>query len=211
MALDLKAYFANIPRRQVLLMVGILFVGIGALFYFVPYKPLLDDKARLQKDWDGLQVRLRESQFLATQRDRLEQEIKRLEAQLARALVRLPEEKEIAALLTQVASLGQQSGLDLLSFRPRPPALKDFYAEVPIDLRVEGTYHSLGAFLDRVGRLERLVTITDLRVAPLARAADRRTVHTITAEFTATTYTFGGKEAPPAPPRAAPTPAEARR
>ena len=177
MALDLKAYFANIPRRQVLLMVGVLFVGVGVLFYFGPYKPLLEENARLQKDMAGLQVRLRESQFLATQRDRLEQEIKRLEAQLAKALVRLPEEKEIAALLTQVAGLGQQSGLEMLNFQPKPPSAKDFYAEVPIDLRVEGTYHNLGMFLDRIGRLERLVTITDLRVAPLGRGPDRRGPH----------------------------------
>jgi len=201
MALDLRAYFANVPRRQVLLMVVVLFAGVGALFYFVPYQPVVQDYARLQKDMSGLQVRLRESQFLATQRDRLEQEIKRLEAQLAKALVRLPEEKEIAGLLTQVASLGQQSGLEILSFQPKPPSTKDFYAEVPIDLRIEGTYHNLGAFLDRIGRLERLVTITDLRIAPLGRSPDRRNANTITADFTAMTYTFGGKQAPAASAR----------
>jgi type IV pilus assembly protein PilO len=198
MALDVKAYFANIPRQQMLLMVAVLFVGAGAVFYFLPYKPLLEENARLAKEMSTLEARLRESQFLGTQRDRLEQEIKRLEAQLLKALVRLPEEKEIAGLLTQVAGLSQQSGLDILAFTPKTPTPKDFYAEVPIQLTVEGTFHSLGAFLDRVGRLERLVTITDLRVSPVPRSAERRSPHTITADFTAMTYTFSGKEAAPA-------------
>jgi type IV pilus assembly protein PilO len=119
---------------------------------------------------------------------------------LGDALVRLPEEKEIPKLLTQVNTLGQQNGLEFLLFRPGPPAKKGFYAEVPIDMRVEGQYHSLGGFLDRVSKLERIVNVSDLRVTPLSTPAQRGD-RSIVADLKATTYTFlekGGSASEPA-------------
>jgi len=119
----------------------------------------------------------------------LEEEIKGLEKQLEAALVKLPEEKEIPKLLTQVNTLGLQSGLDFLLFRPAAPVKKGFYAEVPIDIRVEGEYHSLGTFLDRVSKLERIVNVADLRLSPLP-AQKQQLGRTISADFKATTFTF---------------------
>ncbi|HWU38723.1 MAG TPA: type 4a pilus biogenesis protein PilO, partial [Candidatus Acidoferrum sp.] len=122
-------------------------------------------------------------------RPKLEEEIKGLEKQLEAALVKLPEEKEIPKLLTQVNTLGLQSGLDFLLFRPAAPVKKGFYAEVPIDIRVEGEYHSLGTFLDRVSKLERIVNVADLRLSPLP-AQKQQLGRTISADFKATTFTF---------------------
>jgi type IV pilus assembly protein PilO len=116
------------------------------------------------------------------------------------ALVKLPEEKEIPKLLTQVNTLGQQSGLEFLLFRPASPISRGFYAEVPIDIRVQGEYHTLGGFLDRVSKLERIVNVADLRINPLP-VQQQRAGRTITADFKATTFTFlekGGSTGAPA-------------
>lgn len=201
MALDLKSHFGNIPKRQLYLLVGVLVAGVVAAYAYLLMMPLWEEKGRHEDALRKLQADLQQKQLIAANRPKLEAEIKALEKQLDDALVRLPEEKEIPKLLTQVNTLGQQSGLEFLLFRPSAPAKKGFYAEVPIEMRVEGQYHSLGGFLDRVSKLERIVNISDIKVAPLAAAQAQRSERSIVAELRATTYTFlekGGSASAPA-------------
>jgi len=201
MALDLKGYFANIPKRQLYLLIGVLGGGLVAAYVYFLMMPLWEEKGRHEEALQKLQADLKQKQLIAANRPKLEAEIKTLEKQLAEALVRLPEEKDIPNLLTQVNTLGQQNRLDFLLFRPGAPVKKGFYAEVPIDMRVEGQYHSLGSFLDRVSKLERIVNVTDFRISPLAAQAQRTSDRSVVAEMKATTYTFlekGGSASAPA-------------
>lgn len=200
MALDLKSMFANVPPRQRYLLAGVLGVGILAAYVYLLMLPLRESKGRLETELQKIQADLDQKRLIAANRPRLEQEIKALERQLEAALVKLPEEKEIPRLLTQVNTLGQQNGLEFLLFRPGASVKKGFYAEVPIDIRVEGEYHSLGAFLDRVSKLERIVNVGDLKIAPLP-AQRPPGGRTIVADFKATTFTFlekGGSASVPA-------------
>jgi type IV pilus assembly protein PilO len=202
MALDLKAYFANIPKRQLYLLVGLAVAGVLAGYVYLLALPLWEQRDRLQADLARLETDLAQKRAIAANRPKLEADIKALQAQLEAALVRLPEEKDIPRLLTQVNTLGQQNGLEFLLFRPGNPAKKGFYAEVPIDMRVEGQYHTLGAFLDRVSKLERIVNVSDIRVSPLA-PQQQKAGRTVTADIKATTFTFlekGGSASAPAKP-----------
>src|SRR5574341_1632412 len=167
MALDRKGYFANIPKRQRYMLFGLLGAAILVAYVYLLMMPLWAEKGKLEGDLQKLQADLDQKRIIAANRPKLEAEIKALEQQLAVALVKLPEEKEIPKLLTQVNTLGQQNGLEFLLFRPVAPVRKGFYAEVPIDIRVEGQYHTLGAFLDRVSKLERIVNVADIKMAPL--------------------------------------------
>jgi len=189
MAIDLKSYFANIPKRQRILLLGVLGVGILAFYIFVVMQPLWTQKTDLEVQLQKLEGDLNQRRMIAANRPKLEAEIKELEKQLEAALVKLPEEKEIPTLLTQVNTLGQQAGLEFQLFRPGQPAKKGFYAEVPIEIRVEGQYHTLGSFLDRVSKLERIVNVGDLRITPLSAQQQQRG-RTISADFKATTFTF---------------------
>jgi type IV pilus assembly protein PilO len=201
MALDLKSYVGNIPKTQQYLLIGLLTAGIAAAYVYLLMMPLWEDKGRHEVTLQKLQADLQQKQLIAANRPKLEAEIKALEKQLEAALVRLPEEKEIPKLLTQVNTLGLQNGLEFLLFRPGAPAKKGFYAEVPFEMRVEGQYHSLGGFLDRVSKLERIVNVSDIKVTPLTAAQAQRTERSIVAEMKATTYTFlekGGSTSAPA-------------
>lgn len=189
MALDLKGYFANIPKRQRYMLIGLLGGGVIVAYVYLLMMPLWAEKGKLEGDLEKLRNDLALKKNIAANRPKLEQEIKALEKQLEVALVKLPEEKEIPKLLTQVNTLGQQSGLEFQLFRPAAPIKKGFYAEVPIDIRVQGEYHTLGGFLDRVSKLERIVNVADLRISPLA-VQQQRAGRTITADFKATTFTF---------------------
>jgi len=200
MALDLKGYFANIPKKQQYMLLGVFGAGIvGAYLYFLMI-PLWEQKGKLEGDLQKLQADLVQKRSVAANRPKLEAEIKALDKQLEAALVKLPEEKDIPRLLTQINTLGQQSGLEFLLFRPNAPVRKGFYAEVPIDIRVEGQYHTLGGFLDRVSKLERIVNVVDIKIAPLA-AQQQLSGRTMVADLKATTYTFlekGGVTGAPA-------------
>lgn len=199
MALDLKTFFANAPKKQLYLLGGVAGAAIVALYAYFLMMPLWEEKGKFEDKLLKVQSDLQQKQLIAANRPKLEAEIKGLEKQLDEALVRLPEEKDIPRLLTQINSLGQQNGLEFLLFRPGAPVKKGFYAEVPIDIRVEGQFHSMGGFLDRVSKLERIVTVSDIKIAPLSGQA-QRTDRSITADLKATTYTFlekgGSTDAP---------------
>ncbi len=189
MALNLKSYFANIPPRQRYMLFGILGAGILTAYVYLLMMPLWAEKGKLEGELQKLQADLDQKRIIAANRPKLEAEIKALEKQLEVALVKLPEEKEIPKLLTQVNTLGLQNGLEFLLFRPTAPVRKGFYAEVPIDIRVQGDYHALGKFLDRVSKLERIVNVADLKIGPLT-AQQQRSGRTISADLKATTFTF---------------------
>jgi type IV pilus assembly protein PilO len=199
MALDLKAFFANAPKKQLYLLAGVALAAIVALYAYFLIMPLWEEKGRSEDKLRKVQSDLEQKQLIAANRPKLEAEIKALEKELDEALVRLPEEKDIPRLLTQINTLGQQNGLEFLLFRPGAPAKKGFYAEVPIDIRVEGQFHSLGGFLDRVSKLERIVTVSDIKISPLS-GQTQRTDRSIAADLKATTYTFlekgGSTDAP---------------
>lgn len=200
MALDLKSTFANMPPKQRYLLIGLLGGGIVAVYVWLLMLPLWESKGRLETDLQKLQADLDQKRMIAANRPKLEAEIKVLEKQLDAVLVKLPEDKDIPKLLTQVNTLGLQAGLEFLLFRPVTSVKKGFYAEVPIDIRIEGDYHALGAFLDRVSKLERIVNVADLRISPLA-AQRAKTGRTISADLKATTFTFlekGGSAGAPA-------------
>ena len=200
MALDLKSTFANMPPKQRYLLIGLLGGGIVAVYVWLLMLPLWESKGKLETDLQKLQADLDQKRMIAANRPKLEAEIKVLEKQLDAVLVKLPEDKDIPKLLTQVNTLGLQAGLEFLLFRPVTSVKKGFYAEVPIDIRIEGDYHALGAFLDRVSKLERIVNVADLRIGPLS-AEKQQSNRTISADFKATTFTFlekgGSAGAPP--------------
>jgi type IV pilus assembly protein PilO len=200
MALDLKSSFANMSPKQRYLLIGLLGGGIVAVYVWLLMLPLWESKGRLETDLQKLQADLDQKRMIAANRPKLEAEIKVLEKQLDAVLVKLPEDKDIPKLLTQVNTLGLQAGLEFLLFRPVTSVKKGFYAEVPIDIRIEGDYHALGAFLDRVSKLERIVNVADLKIGPLS-AEKQQSNRTISADFKATTFTFlekgGSAGAPP--------------
>lgn len=89
-------------------------------------------------------------------------EVEDLERQLQLAITRLPDEKEIPELLSSISTLGRDSGLDILIFRQKPEAYQEFYAQVPVEMQVRGTYHQVAKFFDRVRKLDRIVNVSNI-------------------------------------------------
>ena len=114
----------------------------------------------------------------------------------------LPEEKDAADLLRRMQTVATQSNLTIKGFRPAPVVTKQLHAEWPINLELDGTYHNLALFFDRVGKFTRIVNISALEV----KGKDKPEANsTITATCVATTFVLLDKPgAAPAKPGARP-------
>jgi len=130
-------------------------------------------------------------------------EVAELEGQLERLRAVLPEEQDVADLLRRVQAMATQSNLTIRGFSPRSVARKQMHAEWPIGLQLEGTYHDLGAFLERVSKFPRIINVGDIKI----RARDEPGRSTVTAECTATTFVLLETPAVPVAPGRAGGPA----
>lgn len=105
----------------------------------------------------------------------------------------LPEQKDVGDLLRRIQTLAVQSNLTIRGFTPQAIVQKQMHAEWPIGLKIEGTYHNLGMFLDRISKFPRIINVSELRI----RAIDKPTATTtIDAECIATTFVLLERPAP---------------
>lgn len=112
-------------------------------------------------------------------------EVASLESQLDRLRAVLPEEQDVAELLRRVQAMATQSNLEILGFAPKAVAKKQLHAEWPIGLKLQGSYHDLGGFLERVSKFPRIINVGDIKIDARQNQSDGST---ITAECTATTF-----------------------
>lgn len=188
----LDPVFQNIEkltRVQRIVICCAAFVLIVGLFVWLLYLPGLDRIDQLENERDTIKTKLATAQRNAMQLKSFRDSMKNAEAQFKKAKKALPEKEEIPSLLTSISRSGQDAGLDFLLFQPRPETPREFYAEIPLSLRVAGNYHAVALFFDKVSKLSRIVNIRDIKMT-----APRENGILETA-CTAVTYKF--IEAPP--------------
>jgi len=175
-------------------------LGVAALvaalicggFYYFWYSDALAQQKTKEARLAELQKDIRALEATANKLPELQREVQALEARLETLKRILPPEKETPELMRRLQYLAAQSSLQIRKFNPGPVAQQEFYQEVPFNLDVEGTYHNLGAFLDRISRMSRLVNIGNVKV----KAQSKPTINnTIAASAVATTYVY--QDAPP--------------
>jgi type IV pilus assembly protein PilO len=163
-------------------------------FYYFWYSDALETQKKQEAKLAELQKQIRALEATANKLPEFQREVQALEARLETLKRILPPEKEMPDLMRRVQYLAAQSSLQIRKFNPAPPTQQEFYQEVPIQLDLDGTYHNLGAFLDRVSRMSRLVNVGNVKI----KAQSKQTINsTIGATAVATTYVY--KDAPPTP------------
>ena len=171
---------------------------IGGLFWWQYWEPkTLQEQAKVGQ-LNTLREEIRKLEAVAAKLEEFRSKVNQLEAQLETLKRFLPPEKETPDLMRKVEYLARQSNLIVRAFRPSATVNKDYYQEWPIAIDVEGNYHNLALFFDRVGRLPRLVNVGNVKVRNQGK---QTATNTITAACTATTYVYVDK--PPEPPRPA--------
>ena len=103
------------------------------------------------------------------------EKMKNAEAKFRDAKKALPEKQEIPSLLTSISRSGQDVGLEVMLFQPMPEAPQEFYAEIPLSLRVAGSYHEVGRFFYEVSKLSRIVNIKDIKMTATKDSDDLET------------------------------------
>ena len=178
----------ELPARQrVLLLVGCvgLLFFVYAYFLYWPRGAQIDEKRQqvvaLTADRD-------KKAKLAANLEQARQAVEELRGALKEAIAQLPDTKEIPDLLSNISDAGRASGLEIVQFRQRPEQYRDFYAEVPVEVLVRGTYFEVESFFDSVARLTRIVNVADIGMkAPAVVEADPVRLETACA---ATTFRF---------------------
>lgn len=174
------------PARKLgLLVVGVALLLLG--YYVFVLGPRWAHTADLQQQIDAMAEERARKSTAASRLDEYDEEVGTLDERLADAITRLPDEQEIPELLSSISTLGRDSGLDILVFRQRPEGYREFYAEVPVDMEVRGTYHQVASFFDEVGRLDRIVNVTNIEIGNPNVADDDLVLE---ASSTVTTFRF---------------------
>ena len=174
--------------------------AVGAFYYYYEM-PVQVDIASRETQLKALRADINKGVTTAKQLPAFQAQVAELEGRLDNLKAVLPDEKDAADLLRRMQSVAQQSNLTIKSFKPAPTVTKQLHAEWPISLELEGTYHNLAVFFDRVGKFTRIVNISGLDLKAAARQ-DANT--TITDTATATTFVLLDKPTPPVKGAAAP-------
>jgi type IV pilus assembly protein PilO len=189
---------------QVGLFVTLALGGVGLFYYFYAMPTSADMEGRRQT-LAGLRANIAKGSITANQLNQFKGQVAELEARLESLRAVLPEQKDVADLLRRIQTLATQSNLVIQGFKPAPSVTKQLHAEWPIALKLEGTYHNLGMFFDRVSKFSRIINISNIDI----KAKDRPEPNaTVTADCVATTFVLLDQKAvaPPKPGAAAPAP-----
>ncbi len=169
-----------IPRYSLCLL---LMLAVVAALWFLwlessseELKTAQAQELTLREDYKKKLVQAVNLDTLKKQREQVQQYVTQLEKQL-------PSKAEIDALLSDINQAGLGRSLQFESFRPGTVAVKEYYAELPIALKITGRYHDIGAFAADVANLSRIVTLNNLAITPLKDGS-------LTLESTARTYRY---------------------
>ena len=181
----------KLPTKQkILILVLFSIVETAALIWFL-YLPKYNELNGLKVEISKLENEINEKTRTANNLPKLKLEYEQLSQELQLALAELPNSKEIPSLLTSITSLGKSAGLDFLTFRPKPEVAKDFYADVPVDIVVSGSYFSVANFFAAVANLPRIVNITNVTFSDI-KSVNNRMMTKVTC--LATTFRFLDKK-----------------
>ena len=156
---------------------------VGGFTYFA-YLPKHKEIVKLESEYKKLAQKLDRAKKTAKQLNFYRSKMKAAQAQFNIVMKALPEKEEIPTLLNGISQAARDAGLDITKFQPNPEIAKEFYAEVPITINVDGNYHNVAMFFDKISKLPRIVTIGALKLLP------NKDGDTLSTSCTAVTYKF---------------------
>lgn len=178
---------ANWPlpaRIFAIILVAIAVLGLGYWLDIKDQQLRLDQVEQKEGELKSVfEVKARKAANL----EAYEQQLEEMRQSFGAMLRQLPNKTEVADLLVDVSQTGLASGLEFDLFKPQAEIPRDFYAELPISIKVRGNYHEFGAFVSGVAALPRIVTLHDIAILPPAKDAP---IGELSMELTAKTYRY---------------------
>ncbi len=150
------------PKTLVLMAI---LVGIPVAGFFLDTRGQIDELERGRAEEGRNKQQYLDKKRQAVNLDLHRQQLKEIDTQFGALLRQLPDKSQMDALLVDINQAGLGRGLQFELFKPAPSeSVRDFYAELPIQVKVTGTYHDMGAFASDVGQLSRIVTLNDVKI-----------------------------------------------
>ncbi len=169
------------------MLIAIIFVVVtaGGYYYFVIESqwPVLE---RVKLEEDELRITFERKQRKAANFSAYHEQLQEMEREFGAMLRQLPGKTEVPSLLVDISQTGLGAGLEEKLFQPSSEIRKDFYAELPIKIRLTGGFHELGKFVSGIAGLPRIVTLHDIEIKP----RNQDTLGELVLDVTAKTYRY---------------------
>ncbi|OGP54272.1 MAG: hypothetical protein A2162_09130 [Deltaproteobacteria bacterium RBG_13_52_11b] len=176
MAISMDSILKLSTSKKILVLAAVLCVITGVYYYSV-FSPQQQELDAMKKELSKLVEELEKSKAISRDLEKYKAQVEQMNKELAVALTQLPTEKEIPEILRNISSLGKESQLEFTLFRPKPEIPQQFYAKVPIELNIVGSYHNTGTFFDKVSKQPRIINVVDFNMAKLnMKGRDEATV-----------------------------------
>lgn len=161
---------AKLPRGQRFAVFGAIYVLSALLFIFTMYLPAQTEWGDLEQNQGNL-IRQKENvEARVANKEVFDEQLMRLTKDLKNALKELPNNREIPGLLKGVSNLGKKVGLEIRRFTPLPEEKQQYVAAVPVEIEVEGSFHEVAMFFDRLANMNRIVYVQDIEMGtPMER------------------------------------------
>ncbi|MDI6703129.1 MAG: type 4a pilus biogenesis protein PilO [bacterium] len=173
-------------KRQhlVIILPIIIIIVLVCTTYLFGIKPKNREIEKVESELREVERDLDKARIVIGKLERLKAECRWLEFELREVERMLPKKKEMAILLKEITRLSNITDVDITSFRPRTPIHKPDYSEFSIDLELEGTYHGICSFLNKIGNIERIINPTTIRLSEVTGKKGK----TVSCNLTVTTY-----------------------
>ena len=181
-----KSFHDLSPRAQTIVFVVLCLLAAGGAWQ-VLLGPAQTDIATAETRLGEVEANVARAQATAAKLPAAQREVKALEAALHETTAVIPEEKDPQDVLRNLHEMASESTLDIASFKPKAVVAKTQYTEWPIELGLEGNFHDLGRFFDRIAAMARLMSVSELSIKTKVKPNGRGT---ISASCIATTFVF---------------------
>jgi type IV pilus assembly protein PilO len=154
----------EVLEKPIGVRIGILVGAVALLaagYWYFMLQGIQTELSEVLTQVEDLKRQVAEKRQVAANLPKFEEEVARLDIELKKALKELPDKREIDDLLDRISDKARDAGLEIRLFQPTGEKPQDFYAEVPVDIEVLGTYHQLATFFDEVAHLNRIVNVID--------------------------------------------------
>ena len=182
--------FQKIPPVQKVFITGLLLILVAVAFYILLYQEVEDSIKKEKSKKKDLQLKYSNYQTQLENKKKFQEDINELLKKKKKALERLPEREDIPELLNQMHGQAQIVGLEIVKFSILEKMSKGFYSAIPISLELRGTFQQLSTFFYYVGKMTRIVNISNLELGSPTEVEDKVVLKVSTM---ATTFQYSGK------------------
>jgi type IV pilus assembly protein PilO len=159
----------SLPMPVKLVLLSIIFLILVGLGYWFLWRPAIDEFDQAKAKEEELRQVFLTKKAQAVKVEAYKQQMIDIEKTFGALLKQLPDKSQMDGLLTDINQAGLGRGLEFDLFKPGQETVADFYAEMPIQIKIKGSYHDIGAFATDISKLSRIVTLNDLSIAPLSK------------------------------------------